>query len=129
MTATTTDSTGIARLGTVVLDCTDTLALAEFYSKITGWPVADDSDKDWAGLDATAGVGLSFQRADEYTPPQWPGIDPPQQFHLDFQVADLDDGEAQALAIGAVKHEHQPGESFRVFLDPAGHPFCLCQDG
>jgi len=30
------------------------------------------------------------------------------------------------LVLGATKHEHQPGTSFRVFLDPAGHPFCLC---
>ncbi|WP_346434207.1 VOC family protein [Phytohabitans maris] len=29
-------------------------------------------------------------------------------------------------SIGATKHPHQPGTSFRVFLDPAGHPFCLC---
>jgi hypothetical protein len=33
--------------------------------------------------------------------------------------------EAQVLAIGARKHEHQPGENLRVYLDPAGHPFCL----
>ena len=31
------------------------------------------------------------------------------------------------VALGARKHEHQPGKTFRVFLDPAGHPFCLCQ--
>ena len=30
------------------------------------------------------------------------------------------------LELGAIKHEHQPGTTFRVFLDPAGHPFCLC---
>ena len=30
--------------------------------------------------------------------------------------------EEQVLAIGARKHEHQPGTTFRVFLDPAGHP-------
>jgi len=29
------------------------------------------------------------------------------------------------LAAGATKAETQPGESFRVYLDPAGHPFCL----
>ena len=29
------------------------------------------------------------------------------------------------LDVGARKAETQPGESFRVFLDPAGHPFCL----
>ncbi|HWD63032.1 MAG TPA: VOC family protein, partial [Humibacter sp.] len=33
-------------------------------------------------------------------------------------------GEAQVLALGAVKagSDH---ETFRVYLDPAGHPFCL----
>ena len=34
--------------------------------------------------------------------------------------------EAAVLDLGATKHEHQPGTTFRVFLDPAGHPFCLC---
>jgi hypothetical protein len=30
------------------------------------------------------------------------------------------------LAIGAVKAERQPKpDRWRVFLDPAGHPFCL----
>ena len=38
--------------------------------------------------------------------------------HIDEAVLDL----------GATRHEHQPGTSFRVFLDPAGHPFCLCVD-
>jgi hypothetical protein len=32
------------------------------------------------------------------------------------------------LALGATKAQHQPGTTFRVFLDPAGHPFCLCHD-
>jgi Glyoxalase-like domain len=48
--------------------------------------------------------------------------------HLDVMVRDLDDGEREALALGATKAEHQPGTTFRVFLDPAGHPFCLCVD-
>lgn len=124
----TTNTTGIATFHSVVLDCTDTSGLADFYSAITGWPVRDDSDQDWAGITSPNGVTIDFQRADEYTPPQWPGTNPPQQFHLDFTVPDLDDAEAKALAIGARKHEYQPGESFRVFLDPAGHPFCLCRE-
>ena len=41
-------------------------------------------------------------------------------------VPDLDEAEAEVLEIGATKPEHQPGTTFRVFLDPAGHPFCLC---
>ena len=72
---------------------------------------------------------LAFQLAPDHQPPQWPGGEHPQQFHLDFDVPDLDAGEEQVLAIGARKHDHQPGTTFRVFLDPAGHPFCLCLAG
>ena len=41
-------------------------------------------------------------------------------------VDDLDVGERAVVELGATKAEHQPGTTFRVFLDPAGHPFCLC---
>ena len=33
--------------------------------------------------------------------------------------------EEAVLEIGAGKAPEQPGETFRVFLDPAGHPFCI----
>jgi hypothetical protein len=29
------------------------------------------------------------------------------------------------LEAGARKTEHQPGTTFRVYLDPDGNPFCL----
>jgi len=47
--------------------------------------------------------------------------------HLDFSVPDIGEAEPAVLAAGARKHAHQPAEdgSFRVFLDPVGHPFCL----
>ena len=117
---------GLATLSGVALDCPDPTALAGFYSQLSGWPVHANSDETWAQLDTGGAWTLAFQRVDGYQAPQWPGQDVPQQFHLDFDVADLDDGERQVLAIGATKAEHQPGTSFRVFLDPAGHPFCLC---
>ena len=45
---------------------------------------------------------------------------------LDFDVDDLDVGERAVLAIGARKSPTQPRpDGWRVFLDPAGHPFCL----
>jgi predicted enzyme related to lactoylglutathione lyase len=115
----------IATFGLVALDCPDPLGLARFYSDLTGWAVADDSDAGWAQLDGSAGPTIAFQGVADHRPPQWPDSEHPQQLHLDFDVADLDAGEAAVLAIGATKAEHQPGESFRVFLDPAGHPFCL----
>jgi len=64
----------------------------------------------------------------DYTPPRWPGQQVPQQIHLDVIVDELAAAEAAVLDLGATKPEHQPGTSFRVFLDPAGHPFCLCVD-
>jgi catechol 2,3-dioxygenase-like lactoylglutathione lyase family enzyme len=117
---------GIATFSIAALDCPDPLALARFYSALTGLPVDDDADDEWAQLArANDGPTLAFQGVADHRPPQWPGSEHPQQLHLDFEVADLDAGEQAALAIGARKAEHQPGETFRVFLDPAGHPFCL----
>ena len=117
---------GLATLSGVALDCPDPLALARFYSELSGWPLHDRSDDTWVQLDTGREWTLAFQRVDGYRAPAWPHQDVPQQFHLDFDVADLDEGERQVLAIGATKADHQPGTTFRVFLDPAGHPFCLC---
>jgi len=41
-------------------------------------------------------------------------------------VRDLEVAEADALALGATKASHQPSpDSWRVLIDPAGHPFCI----
>jgi len=48
--------------------------------------------------------------------------------HFDFQVEDLDEAVAEAVALGATLAMHQPQENVRVLFDPAGHPFCLCRD-
>ena len=114
----------IARFSLVALDCPDPRALADFYAALTGWEVDDDGG-DWVQLRATNGATIAFQHAPDHQPPVWPSADRPQQAHLDFDVDDLDAGEAAVLALGARKSEHQPGQSFRVYLDPAGHPFCL----
>lgn len=116
---------GIARLELTALDCADPEALADFYSRITGWPVGHRSD-GWIELDSGGGHTLAFQLAPGHQPPPWPQPDGAQQVHLDFLVDDLDAGEQAVLDIGADKTDVQPApESFRVFRDPAGHPFCL----
>lgn len=115
---------GIARLTLFALDCPDPQGLAHFYARITGWE-SDGAEGDWVELVADGDVTIAFQRAPDHQPPQWPSADRPQQGHLDFDVPDLDEGERRVLAIGARKAELQPSERFRVFLDPAGHPFCL----
>lgn len=115
----------IARSPHLVLDCPDTTVEAEFYGALLGWTPKLDPDGSWATV-SSGDQHIHFQRVDDYRAPQWPGQDVPQQTHLDFDVDDLDEGEGAVLALGATKHEHQPGETFRVFLDPAGHTFCLC---
>ena len=108
----------------MALDCRAPRALAEFYSALTGLEI-EDGDDDWVQLRSDGGAALAFQLAPDHEPPVWPSSAHPQQAHLDFDVDDLDVAEEQALAIGARKAEVQPGSTFRVFLDPAGHPFCL----
>jgi predicted enzyme related to lactoylglutathione lyase len=50
----------------------------------------------------------------------------PQQCHLDFSAADLDAEQERVIAAGATPTAVQPApQTSRVFLDPAGHPFCL----
>jgi catechol 2,3-dioxygenase-like lactoylglutathione lyase family enzyme len=117
----------LPKLSLVALDCPDQHALAAFYSSITGWPLDPEHvDHDWAQLDAGGGVTIACQRVEGFRPPVWPGTEHPQQAHLDFVVDDLATGEAEVLAAGARLADQQPGgDDFRVFLDPAGHPFCL----
>lgn len=115
----------IARYPSIVLDCPDAPALAAFYGALLDWEV-EPSAEGWIDVRADYGQCLSFQPVEDYRPPVWPGQEVPQQMHLDVVVDDLDTAEAAVLGLGATKAEHQPGTTFRVFMDPAGHPFCLC---
>jgi hypothetical protein len=126
------------RLDLVVLDCPDAWGLARFYADLLGWGIEDGSEDDWVTLEPPGGhrpdnpqgrLSLAFQRIDGYEAPTWPTGPRPQHFHLDFEVDDIDTAEPAVLAGGGTVHEHQPSEtgSFRVYLDPAGHPFCLCR--
>lgn len=112
----------IGRLKTVVIDCPEPRALAEFYCALTGMTVTDE-DADWIDIEG-GGKSVSFQLAPDHLPPQWPDPEHPQQLHLDIAVDDVDTAHPQVLALGAVLLDDGP-ERFRVYADPAGHPFCL----
>jgi catechol-2,3-dioxygenase len=120
---------GIAKMRAVALDCPEPRALAEFYRELVGGDITY-ADHEWVNLRDGDTVLLSFQLAPDHQPPTWPEPDRPQQFHIDVTVeeARLDEAEQKVLALGATKHEVQPGDNWRVYLDPAGHPFCLCWD-
>jgi predicted enzyme related to lactoylglutathione lyase len=114
----------IAHSPSLVLDCPDPSALAGFYAEVLGWKV--ETEPEWAEIRAENGQCICFQQVSDYRKPEWPGQEVPQQMHLDVMVDDLDAAEEAVIALGATRAEHQPGTTFRVVLDPAGHPFCLC---
>ena len=54
-----------ARLRTVVLDCPEPLALAEFYRSLIGGELEYDGEQpDWVVLQLEPGQRLAFQQAD-----------------------------------------------------------------
>ncbi len=104
----------IARYPSIVLDCPDPVALAEFYGSMLDWKV-EESDPDWAQIRAENGQCLSFQRVNRFVAPDWPSADKPQQMHLDVIVDDLDTAETAVVALGATKHSHQPARHSGCF--------------
>ncbi|HEY0816477.1 MAG TPA: VOC family protein [Pseudonocardia sp.] len=111
----------------VVLDSADPQSLARFYEDLLGWKRIQD-EPGWVKLAGPdGGAGLSFQQESEYVPPTWPSEPGGRQMqvHLDIHVDDLDAAGAHARALGAVLAPFQPQDDVRVYVDPAGHPFCL----
>ncbi len=114
------------KLISVALDCPDAGKLAAFYADITGGTVTY-RDERWATIKGPGGR-LDFQTSAGDLPPAWPDAASSMQMHLDFLVEDIDAAEARVLAAGGARHDCQPGGHFRVYTDPAGHPFCLCTE-
>jgi catechol 2,3-dioxygenase-like lactoylglutathione lyase family enzyme len=119
------------RLAAVALDCPNPRALAGFYGKLLGWQIDESaSDDQWVELaDPSGATRLAFQFDPEHLPSTWPKRERPQMMHLDVQVPDLDEAHVRAIAAGARTLPQPPDRldaRFRVYADPAGHPFCLC---
>lgn len=139
--ATMVDTTLVLRQ--VVLDTTDTRALAEFYRQLLNFRyrpgdeapppgAADPNGSDWLVLrNPAGGTQLAFQQVDVLPEATWPNGPYPQMAHLDLTVptvADLDDEHHRALDLGARllrDRSDDPDEPLRVYADPAGHPFCI----
>lgn len=122
----------VPTMGVTVLDCPDTRRLAEFYAGVLGWRVDESrSDSAWTEVaDEHGRRRLAFQEAPGLVPPEWPSGGHSQQLHLDLDVPSsrIEEAEREVLALGARLLQDDGGgtRGFRVYLDPAGHPFCLC---
>jgi catechol 2,3-dioxygenase-like lactoylglutathione lyase family enzyme len=115
----------IGRLEKTVIDCPDPRALARSYCQVLGMKVNEDID-GWVVIGTEPDLRqLAFQLAEDWIPPRWPDPAYPQQLHLDIRVNDADEAEQELLTLGATRVHGQRETGFRVFTDPAGHPFCI----
>lgn len=120
----------VGRLLSVVFDCADPEAESTFWAAVLGY-VRHQSEPDWVSIvDTNDGSRkLSFDQVADYVAPTWPDNERPKQAHIDVLVADLPTADARVRALGARRLTEAPvvhdDESFQVYADPAGHPFCL----
>lgn len=117
------------------IDCPDAPALAKFYERLLGWRTHSAEEyPSWIDVlppeGEDRGFAIGCQQVENYRAPDWPEGPLPQQNHLDFTVSSVAEAAPLAEAAGATRHPYQPSEDgkFIVFLDPAGHPFCLCEE-
>jgi len=120
-------SNHVTELIAFTIDTSDAGRLAQFYADLTGGEVTGVYPEYGYAQASVLGSTLNFQTVQDYTRPQWPGQDQPQQYHLDLRVGDLEAASDHARSLGASVADTQPeGATWRVMLDPDGHPFCLC---
>jgi Glyoxalase-like domain len=111
----------------ICLDCEDPAVLAAFWAALLGGEAAPVNDD--VIVVGNKGTPIAAVRVPDYRPPKWPSGEIPKQIHLDLAVGvgELDAAEAEAIRLGARRGDEQPHPArWRVMLDPAGHPFCLC---
>lgn len=121
------------KLYSFTVDCKDPHELAKFYAELLKWeiPFYNEDFAIVGAPGANQGVypGITFQRNPDYQPPVWPQQPEAQQqmAHMDFAVNDLEKAVSYAIECGATLADKQFSNDWKVMLDPAGHPFCLCQ--
>lgn len=124
-----TDDTEKAALTTEIkmttLDCADPRAEAAFWSALLGWDVVAVEDEYAMLVPPGGGPALGFGAVPDYEAPAWPNEHGSKQFHFDLGCSDIEATERRAVELGATVPDEQPGDTWRVLLDPAGHPFCL----
>lgn len=113
-----------ATLKMLTLDSSDVRRDCAFWSGVLGWDVAHEQD-EYAMLTGPGGIALGLGLVEDHVAPGWPNEHGSKQFHLDLAVDDLDAAAQEVVGLGGTLPDEQPGETWRVVLDPSGHPFCL----
>ncbi len=111
----------------VVFDAADLTTESSFWAGLLGGTV--DAEDDWHMVFVDGRPRVGVQLAPDHVPPDWPHGNP-QQIHLDLWVDDIDAAHEEVMSLGAkllqAAAETESPDTFQVYADPAGHPFCLC---
>ena len=112
----------------VVFDAADVATESAFWAAMLDGIVVDDDPQFHCVIDSQGNWLVGVQRSPEHVPPDWPDGQP-QQVHVDFHVTDPAAAHRRAVDHGARvlqdAADPQSDEGYRVYADPAGHPFCL----
>jgi predicted enzyme related to lactoylglutathione lyase len=108
----------------LTFDSNAPLALARFWSDVTGWPIHAESDETEALVEAPAPMpGMLFLLVPE-------GKTAKNRIHFDLQPQDRtrDEELARVLGLGAKQvadHRQPDGTGWVVLVDPEGNEFCV----
>ncbi len=109
-------------LTAVSIDCDDASASAAFWAGLLDGEVTYDAD-GMASVEAD-GSTFYFAEIEGFERAEWPSDT--KQFHLDLRAEDPASFTARVVELGGTVPDFQPGEDrWQVYLDPAGHPFCI----
>ena len=84
----------IGHLDEVVIDCRDTMRLAEFWQGVLGGTIQRQS-REWVALYPPTGITVSFQEVPEHKAVK-------NRVHLDVRVDDLDCTGSRRVSAGRV---------------------------
>ena len=112
----------------VVFDAADIAGVSAFWAALLDGVVIDDDPRFHCVTDNQGNWILGIQHAPDHVAPQWPDGQA-QQVHVDFHTTDPVAAHARALELGATvlqdAEDLEADEGYRVYADPAGHPFCM----
>lgn len=113
----------------VVFDAADVAAESAFWAGMHAGRVVDDDPRFHCVIDDAGNWVIGVQHAPDHVPPEWPD-GAPQQMHVDLHATDPEAAHTRALQLGARLLQDggplaNPDEGYRVYADPAGHPFCI----
>jgi predicted enzyme related to lactoylglutathione lyase len=112
----------------VVFDAANLATESSFWAALLGGTV--DAEDDWHMVFVDGKPRVGVQLAPDHVAPDWPYGTPQQQIHLDLWVDDIEAANDKVISLGAkllkAAVDSESPDNYKVYADPAGHPFCLC---